>query len=88
MILASEIYPPSLSLRQKNKDRSRADVLDMHVSLAGGIVTTKVYCKADAFPFYVISPLFLERLYDIGPFMARQSGLSIFVHIRPTLKIG
>ena len=64
MILASEIYPPSLYLRQKNKDRSRADVLDMHVSLAGGIVTTKVYCKADAFLFHVISLPFLESNID------------------------
>ena len=36
MVLASEIYPPSLSLTQENTDRSKADVLDMHVSLAGG----------------------------------------------------
>ena len=34
MILAGEIYPPSLSLTQET--RIEVDVLDMHVSLAGG----------------------------------------------------
>ena len=50
-----QIYPPSLTLTQENDDDKRADVLDMDVSLRDGSVTTRVYCKADAFPFRVVT---------------------------------
>ena len=66
MEIAGDIYPPSLTLTQENTDRNRADVLDMHVSIAEGKVTTKVYCKADAFPFHVVSLPFLESNIDAG----------------------
>ena len=60
MAISREIYPRSLELTQENDHRDRADVLDMSVSLNEGIITTKVFCKADAFPFHVISLPFLE----------------------------
>ena len=64
--ISSDIYPPSLSLTQENSDRSVADVLDMNVRLLDGAITTKVYCKADTFPFQVISLPFLESNLDRG----------------------
>ena len=66
MDIADEMYPPSLTLTQENVDRDRADVLDMNVVLNDGVVTTKVYCKADAFPFHVVSLPFLESNLDRG----------------------
>ena len=41
-----------------------ADVLDMNVKLADGSITTRVYCKADRFPFRVISLPYLESNLD------------------------
>ena len=64
MAISSEIYPPSLTLTQENDDLERADVLDMEVRIQDGGISTKVYCKTDAFPFDVISLPFLESNLD------------------------
>ena len=62
--IASEIYPPSLTLTQENDQPNRASVLDMVAEIQDGRVTTKVYCKTDDFPFNVISFPFLESNID------------------------
>ena len=66
MEIARQIYPPSLNLTQENTDSTGADVLDMSVKLREGNITTKVYCKADAFPFTVVTMPFLESCLDRG----------------------
>ena len=62
--IASDIYPPSLTLTQENEQIDRANVLDMEVTIQDGVINTKVYCKADYFPFGVISLPFLESNLD------------------------
>ena len=64
LAVASDIYPPSLALKQENEHTDRANVLDMEVVIQDRIVSTKVYCKADGFPFDVISLPFLESNLD------------------------
>ena len=64
--ISSNIYPPSLSLTQENSDSVMADVLDMNVRIVDGSITTKVYCKADNFPFQVVSLPYLESNLDRG----------------------
>jgi hypothetical protein len=61
--ITSEIYPPSLSLTQKNDNNRSASVLDMSVTIdQTNTFITKVHCKTDDFPFNVpvISLPFLE----------------------------
>ena len=60
IILAQNIYPPSLELSQENQDLTQAAVLDMFVSVKEGYFRTKVYNKTDDFPFHVVSLPFLE----------------------------
>ena len=60
------MYPPSLSLTQENDDPSRANVLDMEVSISDSQCKTKIFCKTDHFPFDVISFPFLESNIDAG----------------------
>ena len=43
MNIASEIYPPSLSLTQENEQLDRASVLDMDVSIQDSNIVTKVF---------------------------------------------
>ena len=62
--IASDIYPPSLALTQENEHVDRANVLDMEVVILDRTISTKVYCKADNFPFDVISLPFLESNLD------------------------
>ena len=64
MEISGQIYPPSLTLTQENDDDKGANVLDMNVVLRDGSITTRVYCKADAFPFHVVSMPFLESNLD------------------------
>ena len=64
--IAGEMYPPSLSLTQENDDPSRANVLDMEVSISDNQCKTKIFCKTDHFPFDVISFPFLESNIDAG----------------------
>ena len=64
LTIASEIYPPSLSLTQENEHSDRANVLDMEVKILDSKITTKVFCKADIFPFHVISLPFLDSNLD------------------------
>ena len=66
MNIASEIYPPSLSLTQENEQLDRASVLDMDVSIQDSNIVTKVFCKTDLFPFDVISLPFLDSNLDSG----------------------
>ena len=60
LAIASDIYPPSLSLTQENDQIDKANVLDMEVKIIDSIVTTKVFCKADIFPFHVVTLPFLD----------------------------
>ena len=64
--IADQIYPPSLFLTQENHSDLGAVVLDMNVEIEDGIIRTKVYCKADAFPFRVVTMPFLESNLDKG----------------------
>ena len=60
LTIASEIYPPSLTLTQENDSPIKVNVLDMVAEVKEGRILTKVYCKTDHFPFNVISLPFLE----------------------------
>ena len=64
MDISAEIYPPSLSLTQENDNFQEVNVLDMHVKIQNGEVSTRVYCKTDDFPFNVISLPFLTSNLD------------------------
>ena len=66
LAISSEIYPACLSLTQENDNLSRANVLDMEVSIDNGVIDTKVYCKTEHFPFDVISLPFLSSNLDNG----------------------
>ena len=66
MNIASQIYPPSLTLTQENDSLDSASVLDMDVRIVDGCIVTKVFCKTDLFPFEVISLPFLESNLDSG----------------------
>ena len=64
LTIASEIYPPSLSLTQENDSPIKVNVLDMVAEIKEERILTKVFCKTDHFPFSVISYPFLESNLD------------------------
>jgi len=64
--IASQIYPPSLTLTHENDSSDSANVLDMDVKIVEGSIVTRVFCKTDMFPFSVISLPFLNSNLDSG----------------------
>ena len=62
--ISRDIYPSSLSLTQENDSLDAASVLDMGVSIRDGRFITKVYCKADDFPFHIVTFPFLDSNID------------------------
>ena len=62
--IASDIYPPSLTLTQENDLPTKVNVLDMVAEIQEGKIISKVYCKTDFFPFSVISLPFLQSNLD------------------------
>ena len=62
--ISSEIYPPSLALTQENSQLDRANVLDMVAVIENDRIRTSIYCKADHFPFHVISLPYLDSNID------------------------
>ena len=47
--MVNQIYPPELQLNKANSTYSEAPFLDLHLSVANGFVSSKIYGKSDDF---------------------------------------
>ena len=47
--MVSQIYPSELQLNKTNTSDTEATFLDLHLSISGDIVSTKIYDKRDDF---------------------------------------
>ena len=56
--LAKQIYPPEQKL---NKANTEAPFLDLHLSIANGFVSSKIYDKRDDFDFDIVNFPFLDE---------------------------
>ena len=58
--MVNQIYPPELQLNKANISDTEAPFLDLHLSVANGFVSSKIYDKRDDFDFDVVNfPFFL-----------------------------
>ena len=48
-----QIYPPELQLNKPNTTDTETPFLDLHLSIANGFVSSKIYDKRDDFDFYI-----------------------------------
>ena len=53
--MASQIYPPELQLNKANSTDTEAPFLNLHLSVANGFVSSKIYDKRDGFDFYIVN---------------------------------
>ena len=52
--MVKQIYPPELQLSKANNRDTEAPFLDLHLSIANGFVSSKIYDKRDDFDFDII----------------------------------
>ena len=61
--MVKQIYPPELQLNKTNNTDTEAPFLDLHLSIASGFVSSKIYDKRDDFDFDIVNfPSFLAVL--------------------------
>ena len=66
--MVKQIYPPALQLNKANNTDTKAPFLDLHLSIANGFVSSKIYDKRDVFDFDIVNFTFLD-----GDFPRRAS---------------
>ena len=53
--MVNQIYPPELQLNKDNISDTEAPFLDLHLSVANGFVSSKIYDKRDDFDFDIVN---------------------------------
>ena len=53
--MVNQIYPPELQLNKANISDTEAPFLDLHLSVANGFVSSKIYDKRDDFDFDIVN---------------------------------
>ena len=60
MVNQIQIYLPELQLNKANTTDTEAPFLDLHLSIADGFVSSKIYDKRDDFDFDIVNFSFLD----------------------------
>ena len=58
--MVNQIYPPELQLNKAGVSDTEAPFLDLHLSVANGFVSSKIYDKRDDFDFDIVNFPFLD----------------------------
>ena len=58
--MVSRIYPLELQLNKTNASDTEAKVLDLHLFISNGFVSSKIYNRRDVFDFGILNVLFLD----------------------------
>ena len=53
--MVKQIHPPELQLNKANNTDTEAPFLDLHLSIANGFVSSKIYDKCDDFDFDIVN---------------------------------
>ena len=53
--MVNQIYPPELQVNKANTTDTEAPFLDLHLSIANGFVSSKIYDKRDDFDFDIVN---------------------------------
>ena len=58
--MVNQIYPPELQSNKANISDTEAPVLDLHLSVSNGFVSSKIDDKRDDFDFDIVNFPFLD----------------------------
>ena len=100
--VVNQIYPSELQLNKANISDTEAPFLDLHLSVANGFVSSKIYDKRDDFDFDIVNLPFLDgdvpRRASYGVYISQliiiiflfsfTSLSSFFTHIETDQSVG
>ena len=72
--MVKQIYPPELQLNKANNTDTEAPFLDLHLSIANGFVSSKIYDKRDDFDFDIVNIPFLD-----GDVPRRRASYGVYI---------
>ena len=76
------IYPPELQLNKANTTDTEAPFLDLHLSIANGFVSSKIYDKRDDFDFDIVNCPFSDGdVYRLASYDVYISRLIMFARV-------
>ena len=58
--MVNQIYPPELQLNKATTSDTEAPILDLHISISNGFLSSKIYDKRDDFDFDIVNFPFLD----------------------------
>ena len=58
--MVNQIYPSELQLYKANNSDTEAPILDLHLCISNGFVSSKIYGKRDDFDFDIVNFPFLD----------------------------
>ena len=58
--MVNQIYPSELQLNKANTSDTEVSILDLHLSISNGVVSSKIYDKRDDFDFDLVNFPFLD----------------------------
>ena len=58
--MVNRVYPHELQLNKTNTSDTEAPLLDFHLSISKGFVSSKIYDKRDDFDFDIVNFPFLD----------------------------
>ena len=58
--MVKQVYPPELQVNKANNADTEAPFLNLHLSIANGFVSSKIYDKRDDFDFDIVNLPFLD----------------------------
>ena len=67
--MVDQIYPTELQLNKANSSDTEAPFWGLNLSIANGIVSSKIYDKQDDFNFEIVNFRFLDRRCSSLPFL-------------------
>ena len=79
--IVNQIYPPELQLNKANTTDTEVPFLDLHLSIANGFVSSKIYDKRDDFDLDIVNFPFLDgyvpRRASYGVYILLESAIML-----------
>ena len=87
--MVNQIYPSELQLNKANISDTEAPFLDLHLSVANGFVSSKIYDKRDDFDFDIVNFPFLDgdvpRRASYGVYVIGRNKWIVTIYFRLSL---
>ena len=79
--MVNQIYPSELQMNKANISDTEAPFLDLHLSVANGFVSSKIYDKRDDFDFDIVNFPFLDgdvpRRASYGVYISQLNPITV-----------